>query len=116
MIGMFTKRDEGFTLVELMVVVLIIGILVAVAIPVFNSASRSARQKTCYANIRTVEGAVEQYLAASPDNTVANDDWAALMAKIVPGYIRDVPKCPEGGTYTFDSANKTATCSIHGHF
>jgi prepilin-type N-terminal cleavage/methylation domain-containing protein len=62
------RKDEGFTLVELMVVVLIIGILVAIAIPVFNAASDSARLRTCMSNQRTIEGAVQQYVAADPDN------------------------------------------------
>ncbi|MDI6844361.1 MAG: type II secretion system protein [Anaerosomatales bacterium] len=110
------RKDEGFTLVELMVVVLIIGILVAIAIPVFNAATKTARQRTCFSNERTVEGAVEQYLAADPNYTVAGDDWAALMAKLVPGYIKAEPTCPENGTYTFDDTAKTVTCDVHGHF
>ena len=63
------RKEEGFTLVELMVVVLIIGILVAIAIPVFNAASKSARLRTCQANQRTIEGSVQQYLAAALDPT-----------------------------------------------
>jgi prepilin-type N-terminal cleavage/methylation domain-containing protein len=85
------RKDEGFTLVELMVVVLIIGILVAIAIPVFNAASASARLSTCKANQRTIEGAVQQYLAADPVNA-----WVAggVAAKLVPAYIKVDPTCP----------------------
>ncbi|HAL29878.1 MAG TPA: prepilin-type cleavage/methylation domain-containing protein [Coriobacteriia bacterium] len=62
------RKDEGFTLVELMVVVLIIGILVAIAIPVFNAASESARRSACQSNLRTLDGATEQWAAANPNN------------------------------------------------
>ncbi len=53
--------EKGFTLIELMVVVLIIGILVAVAIPVFGNIADHARDTTCIANLRTIAGALEQY-------------------------------------------------------
>ena len=62
------KKEEGFTLVELMVVVLIIGILVAIAIPVFNAAQDSARKSACQNNLRVLDGATQQWVAADPDN------------------------------------------------
>ena len=62
------KKEEGFTLVELMVVVLIIGILVAIAIPVFNAAQDSAKKSACQNNLRVLDGAVQQWVAANPAN------------------------------------------------
>ncbi|MBC9784947.1 prepilin-type N-terminal cleavage/methylation domain-containing protein [Heliobacterium chlorum] len=58
------KNRKGFTLVELMVVVAIIGILVAVAVPMFNSTTTGASQQAHDANLRTLDGAIDQYRAA----------------------------------------------------
>ncbi|MDP2181880.1 MAG: prepilin-type N-terminal cleavage/methylation domain-containing protein [Actinomycetota bacterium] len=66
---MRSRDPGGFTTVELMVVVLIIGILVAIAIPVFNVARGRAQERACFANQRTIIGAVQQWVA---DNTEAD--------------------------------------------
>ncbi len=63
------RSESGFTLVELMVVVLIVGILVTVAFPVFTAAQNLARERACQANLRTIDGAIEQWQA----DAVAND-------------------------------------------
>ena len=99
------RKDEGFTLVELMVVVLIIGILVAIAIPVFNAASASARRSACISNLRTLDGAVEQWKAADPANDPG--DWENLTdAKdALEDYVQDIDSsttCPLGDAYDVD--------------
>jgi type IV pilus assembly protein PilA len=97
------RKDEGFTLVELMVVVLIIGILVAIAIPVFNSASESARRRSCSANLRTLDGAVQQWVAAGETNDAASLDTIAAGKAAVGSYVKDFDKavtCPSAGAIT----------------
>jgi len=115
------RKDEGFTLVELMVVVLIIGILVAIAIPVFNSAKANAQTKACYANERTMEGAYQTYLAASNEATIgAGTTIATLTNLIVPDFVQAVPECPAGGTYTIapEGSGVKVSCDYtdHGHY
>jgi len=57
------KNEKGFTLVELMVVVVIIGILVAIAIPIFMGITANANRNTTLANLRTIGGAISMFNA-----------------------------------------------------
>jgi len=112
------RRDEGFTLVELMVVVLIIGILVAIAIPVFNAARGNAQEKACVSNLRTLDGSIEQWRAADPANDPSTwTNFADAMADLG-DYVKETPVCPAGGTYSLASAGTSSpafACSIAGH-
>lgn len=111
MLKMFIKKKKGFTLVELMVVVAIIGILVAIAVPVYNNSQATAKTNACKANLRTINGAIQMYNAS--ESTAATS-----IADLVPNYLAVEPKCPDGGTYTFVAAGDTGahvTCSIAEH-
>lgn len=104
------KRSEGFTLIELVIVVAIIGILVAIAMPRMVQARKNAAVGAHNANVRTLEGAGLMYIAERGDAAATGD----ITDEVKP-YIQDWPKVPklvaeaEGGSekYTVSIATET---------
>jgi len=111
-------RRKGFTLVEIMIVVAIIGLLAAIAIPNFMGARTSARKQACIANLKQIEGAKQIWAL---DNNLADDAVAELTGvagdktSLVPDYIKTTPVCPSGGTYTVGTVSADPTCTVEGH-
>jgi len=109
----FTNVRRAFTLVEIMIVVLIIGILMAIAVPNFVKARDSSRRNSCIANLKQVDQAKEQWAMDNRKNsgdTVAMTDLVGAAA-----YIKATPACPSGGIYTVGNVGDNPTCSITGH-
>ena len=106
------SKLRAFTLVELMIVVLVLSIILAVAVPSWMSARERSREGVCHANLRMIEHAKEQFAMEGNKQTgdaVANTDiWPTYMK------ARTFPQCPEAGTYTVGSIGTEPTCSIHG--
>ena len=103
-----TRKAKGFTLVEIMIVVLIIGILMAIAVPNFIQARTTSRRNSCIANLKQIDSAKEQYAMEAKLNT----GDAVTSANLAPTYIKSFPTCPGGGTYTIDVVGTNPSCSL----
>ena len=104
------RNRKGFTLVEIMIVVAIIGLLAAIAIPNFVNARTTARNKACQANLKQIEGAVQVWAI---DNNKSGTS-AVTWGDIVPDYLKRTPECPAGGTYAITTVDADPTCSEGG--
>jgi prepilin-type N-terminal cleavage/methylation domain-containing protein len=111
MLKRFQQARAGFTLIEIMIVVAIIAVLLAIAVPNFTRARERSRTKRCIANLKVIESAKEQWAL---ETRAGPNAWVNLTGSggLVPRYIKTVPTCPSGGSYNENTMSGRPLCSI----
>ena len=99
-------KRKGFTLVEIMIVVAIIGLLAAIAIPNFVRARQQALTNSCKANLKQIEGAIQVYALDNPGHA---DSDVVAVTDLTPDYLRRWPSCGDSA-YAPAAPNAVPVC------
>ena len=103
-------RRGGFTLVEIMIVVAIIGLLASIAIPNYARCRNEAQKRACISNLQQIEGAIDQWSLE-----MQKDEGQPVTYNDIRAYLKRSVVCPAGGTsfadsYTISAVDVAPTC------
>jgi prepilin-type N-terminal cleavage/methylation domain-containing protein len=103
----------GFTLLEIMIVIAIVGLLAVIAIPNFLKSRTNAQKQICIENLGQIESAKQIWGVENGKNDGDPVTTADLIGPTL--YMKKMAECPAGGTYSLEPIGTKPTCTISGH-
>lgn len=94
-----TYKEHGFSLIELLTVIVVIGILVSIAVLVYDGAQQRTRQTADEANIRILNSSTLQWMMEDEDNDPRDHNTESLRAILEDTYVLGWPESPTGSDY-----------------
>jgi prepilin-type N-terminal cleavage/methylation domain-containing protein len=106
------NRKSGFTLIEIMIVIAIIGLLAAIAIPNMVKARATTQKNACIKNLQAIDSAKQQWALE-----YKKPAGSAVVESEVNAFIKGgAPSCPGGGSaYVYNDVDTNPVCDITGH-
>jgi len=112
------KKESGFTLIELMIVISILGIIVSFLMPALNTTVRNARATACLIDRQNIQVATDLYVRMN--NFQLDDDMPTITTLVSEGFLPSEDKCPSNGIYVWNNSKYKGIadpfflfCSIH---
>ncbi|WP_207753540.1 type II secretion system protein [Sporosalibacterium faouarense] len=109
------RNRKGFTLIELIVVIAILGILAAIAVPRLSGSTKKAEESADQASIRTMDSMISIAIAEGNLDIESDTEASDVKDALVPKYLKDIPKSKtgDGWSISIDTTNDVVTVTVH---
>jgi prepilin-type N-terminal cleavage/methylation domain-containing protein len=109
------SNKAGFTFIEIMILVAIIGLLATITIPNFVRGRKTSQANACINNLRQIDCAIQTWALETQEGSTAIPNQSSITPYLCRGCAGAWPTCPANGAYTINQVSSAPTCNIANH-